>query len=239
MNEAFKKNIGIMSQSMIKKLESTLILLFGLGGVGGYTFETLIRAGIKNFIIVDKDIFDISNLNRQLASNLNTIGLRKVDVYKDRALSINNQINIYSIYDKIDINNIDNIFDNINNFNNISNIFIADCIDDVSAKIEIIKKCHNEHFDLISSMGTANHNDSSNIKISKLQKTRYCPLAKKIRNSLKYDKTINPTVLFIDEESIDISKNVDNDIHISTIQYVPAICGMKIAEYIIHHLIFN
>ena len=99
MNEAFKKNIGIMNQSMINELESTLILLFGLGGVGGFAFETLIRVGIKNLIIVDKDNFEISNLNRQLASNLNTIGLKKVDVYQDRALSINDQINITSIYD--------------------------------------------------------------------------------------------------------------------------------------------
>ena len=239
MNEAFKKNIGIMNQSMINELESTLILLFGLGGVGGFAFETLIRVGIKNFIIVDKDNFEISNLNRQLASNLNTIGLKKVDVYKDRALRINDQINITSIYDKIDTNNINNVFKYIKDFNNIKNIFVADCIDDVNAKIEIIKKCHSEHLNLISSMGTANHNDTSKIKISKLQNTRYCPLAKKIRTALKYDKTINPTVLYIDEEPIDISKNVENDIHISTIQYVPAICGMKIAEYIIHQLIFN
>ena len=88
-------------------------------------------------------------------------------------------------------------------------------------------------------MGTANHRNTKDIKITKLLKTEYCPLAKKIRNKLKYDKSLNPNVLFIDEEPIDISMNVGEGIHISTIQYVPAICGMKIAEFVIGEIIFN
>ena len=238
MNEAFKKNIGLMNIDMLNDLKSTLIILFGLGGVGGFAFEALLRAGIENFIIIDKDKFEITNLNRQLESNMDNIGLEKAIAYKKRALKINNNVNILDLVTNVSQDNIDEIFENINIFNNIKKVFVADCIDDVKAKICIIKKCHNENIKLISSMGTANHKKTKNIKITKLSKTEYCPLAKKIRNELKANKKINPTVLFIDEEPVNISVNVDKGVHVSTIQYVPASCGLRIAEYIINDLIF-
>ncbi len=238
MNEAFIKNIGIMNANMTEELENSLIVIFGLGGVGGFTFESLVRAGIGNFLIIDKDNFELTNLNRQLAATYDTIGLAKVVVYKNRALSINNNINVIDLCVVVNKENINAIFNYISKFNNIKKIYIADCIDDVEAKICIIEKCYNEGLNIISCMGTANHKNSEKIKIDKLLKSKYCPLAKKIRNKLNFNKNINPNVLFIDEEQIDISLNVSKDTHISTIQYIPAICGMKIAEFIINDLIF-
>ena len=212
-------------------------MLFGLGGVGGFTFESLLRAGINNFIIVDKDKFEISNLNRQLASNLNTIGLYKVNVYKDLALKINEEVNIIDLIKNVNSENLEEIFFYTNKFINIKNIYVADCIDDVNAKVAIMNYCSKNNFKLISCMGTANHIKSENIKISSLKHTKYCPLAKKIRISLKDEENVNPDVLYIEEEPVDISKNVSNNIHKSTIQYIPAICGMKIAEFVIRSII--
>ena len=239
MDEEFIKNIGILNDKMIKILDSTLIIVFGLGGVGGFLFESLVRIGINNFIIIDKDSFEMSNLNRQLEANYNTIGKSKVEAYDERAKNINKNIIITSLKVNVDHENIDSIFDNIKLYKNVSNIYIADCIDDVNAKIEIIKKCYNDNLPLISCMGTANHNNTNFITISKLSKTKYCPLARKIRNSLKTQKFIDPNVLFINEEPIDVNNNTELNINKSTIQYVPAISGMKMAEFIINELLFK
>lgn len=237
MDNIFDKNIGLLSSENQLELNQTLIVLFGLGGVGGFTFESLLRAGINNFIIVDKDKFEISNLNRQLASNLNTIGLYKVNVYKDLALKINEEVNIIDLIKNVNSENLEEIFFYTNKFINIKNIYVADCIDDVNAKVAIMNYCSKNNFKLISCMGTANHIKSENIKISSLKHTKYCPLAKKIRISLKDEENVNPDVLYIEEEPVDISKNVSNNIHKSTIQYIPAICGMKIAEFVIRSII--
>lgn len=237
MSDIFIKNIGLLSSKIQSELNNSLIVLFGLGGVGGFTFESLVRAGVNNFIIIDKDKFEMSNLNRQLASNLNTIGLNKVDVYKNNAININRNVNIENLVLNVDKNNIADIFNYTKNFSNIDNLYVADCIDDVSAKIAIMKYCATNNIKLISCMGTANHIKSDNIKISKLHSTKYCPLAKKIRTSFKNEFNINPYVLYIEEEPVDISKNVDENIHKSTMQYIPAICGMKIAEFIIRSII--
>ena len=239
MNNIFDKNIGLLSYEMQYRLNNSLVVLFGLGGVGGFAFESLLRAGINNFIIVDKDKFETSNLNRQLASNLDTLGLYKANVYKDKALKINKDINIIDLVNNVNSNNLNEIFNNIHSFKEVKNIYVADCIDDVNAKIEIMRYCSINNLKLISCMGTANHIKSDNIKISNLKHTKYCPLAKRIRVSLKNDENINPDVLYIEEEPVDISKNVDNNIHKSTIQYIPAICGMKIAEFIIKSIIYQ
>lgn len=237
MNTIFSKNIGLLSIDAQKELNNSLIILFGLGGVGGFTFESLLRAGINNFIIIDKDKFEPSNLNRQLAANLDTIGLYKANVYKDIASRINNEIQIVNLTIDVSEVSLNEIFYKINSFVNIKNIYVADCIDDVEAKIAIMKYCTINNLKLISCMGTANHLKSDNIKISSLHNTKYCPLAKKIRSSLKNEKNVNPDVLYIDEEPFDISKNIDSNVYKSTIQYIPAICGMKIAEYIIKNII--
>ena len=236
MNETFKKCIGILSNDDLEKLSNSLVLIFGLGGVGGYLFETLIRTGVSNFIIVDKDKFEITNLNRQLASNIDNIGSFKVKEYKDRALKINNKVKIIDISIMINEDNIDKPFELINEFKDINNVFVADCIDDVSAKLQIIKKCKLLDLELISSMGTANHINSNFIKIDFLSKTKYCPLAKKIRYLLRDNKELNPVVLYIEEEPIDISVNKAIS-HTSTVQFIPAISGMKMAEYIIKNIL--
>lgn len=232
MNERFIKEIGIISKSQYNILKNSLVILFGLGGVGGYAFEMLVRVGIENFIIIDKDKFEVSNINRQLVATDFTIGKFKTEVYAERALSINNDINIIRINIKIDKANIETVFNNINNFKNISYIYTIDCIDDVNAKIAIIKYCHDNNIKIISSMGTANHCSTNNVKISDIKDTKYCPLAKRIRKILKTENIESLDCLYINEEPINFNNN-----EISTISYVPSLCGIKIAEYVIKKII--
>lgn len=267
MNKIFEKSIGLLNNKQLNELNNSLIIIFGMGGVGGYTFEGLVRAGIGNFAIIDKDKFELTNFNRQLASNSETINKYKVDVYLDRAKKINDDINIISIKENICNTNINAVFDIIfNNFKNNgisiksdftkfnlqngdksvfklgthsnqgnnNNIYVIDCIDDIDAKISIIKYCKNNALNIISCMGTANHISSKNIKITDISKTKYCPIAKKIRLFLKNEKISNVDCLYFDEEPIKIEIK-ENEIirHTSTISYIPAIAGLKISEYVI------
>ena len=236
MDERFKRMSGIINDAQFEAIKSTTMVLFGLGGVGGFAFEAIIRAGFENLALIDMDKFEITNLNRQLASNSNNIGLYKVDVYKNRATWINPNANILTSNVKVSNENINSIFDEIKSKFSNSKIFVLDMIDDVNAKIEIIKYCHFNNLELISSMGTANHINSDKIYIDKINNTSYCPLAKKIRHILNDDKNINPTVLYFKEEPIKALD--DNNNHLkSTISYIPAISGLKIAEYCIKKII--
>lgn len=197
------------------------ILVLGLGGVGGFAFEMLVRAGITNITIADKDIFEESNLNRQLACTSDSIGKYKVDVYKERALKINKDIIVDAKIIDINSENVDKLFDKKYDY-------IIDCLDDTNAKLAVIKYAENNNINIISSMGTAYHNSTEKMMISDISKTRYCPLAKKMRSLLKENNIYNLKSLFIDEEPLK-EKYI--------ISYVPAIAGCKLAEYVLLSLI--
>lgn len=229
INKNFIREIGLLNKIDYQKLKNSHIIICGLGGVGSYTFEMLVRTGIENLTIIDFDKFEESNINRQLESFTTNIGKYKTNIYKDRALKINSKANITNINTKITPENINEIIDINNNYN-----FIIDCIDDTKAKIAlaIFSKKYNINF--ISCMGTANHIKTNNIKISLLSKTKYCPLAKIMRNELYNKNNIDIMTLYIDEEQ----ETLKNDINkISSISYVVSTCGIKIAEYVITKLI--
>lgn len=171
----------VIGKNNVRKLKNLNILIIGLGGVGGYALETLARNGIENFTIIDGDTIDKTNLNRQIVTNLNNIGELKTIEWKKRLYSINKSIKINTInklLTKDDLNNI-----NMANFN-----YIIDACDDVNLKVELIIKAEKEKLKLISSMGMGNKIDASKVYITKLNKTEYDPLAKKIRTILKKEK---------------------------------------------------
>ena len=149
MDERFKRMSGIINDAQFEAIKSTTMVLFGLGGVGGFAFEAIIRAGFENLALIDMDKFEITNLNRQLASDSNNIGLYKVDVYKNRATCINPNANILTFNVKVSNENINSIFDEIKSKFINSKIFVLDMIDDVNTKIEIIKYCHFNNLELI------------------------------------------------------------------------------------------
>lgn len=229
MKKEFSREIGIISEKQYQKLIDITIVLFGLGGVGGYTFEALVRAGIQNFVIIDKDKFEITNFNRQLEANINTLGNYKVLVYENRAKNINKDIIIKSHIINVTADNLNEIFKSID-INN--SIYIIDCIDDIDVKVALAGFAYNNNLKIISSMGTANHISTDKIKITDINKTKYCPVAKIIRKKIKEKNIKKLTCLYIDEEVIKHDNN-----YLSTISYVPAICGLKIAEYVIKDIL--
>lgn len=224
MFERLEKIIGIEN---IKKLNSKKVMVIGIGGVGGYVCEALARCGIENFVLIDSDIVDITNKNRQIIALDSTIGKKKVDVMKERLLDINKEINVEKLDIFLDTTNTRNLIDEY------MPDYVVDACDTIIAKKEIIKTCLDLNINFISSMGTGNKFDPSKLMITDIRKTSYDPLAKIIRKWVKDEKikgSIN--VLWSNEEV----KKVDGRTPGST-SFVPSSAGLLIASYIFKMII--
>ncbi len=225
----------IRTQAMLEddfdKLINANILLCGIGGVGGMVFLSLVRMGIKNFTIVDFDTFDESNLNRQMLSNINNIGLSKVEEAKKQALLINEFVNINTHAIKIsedNINILDKKFD-----------FIIDCIDDVNAKVLLYKLANKNNTKIISSMGTAMKYDPTLLKISTLNKTEYDPLAKKLRFLCKEHKELLKIKVVYSTEVVSTEMKAKKSElgFLPSNVIVPNACGLLITKEVIFDLL--
>lgn len=211
--------------SKIDSVKNKTVLIIGLGGVGGYSVETLVRSGISNLILVDNDKVDITNLNRQVVTNLNNIGEYKTKVWLDRIKSINPDCDVKIITSFITKDNIDILFKyNID--------YVIDACDTVSTKIELIKECHKRKIKLISSMGTGNKIDPSRLKIIDIYKTSYDPLAKIIRKKCKELGIKKQLVVCSDEQ-----RRITNYDIIPSCSYVPSVAGILMTSYVINDII--
>lgn len=219
-NDIFTRSKALVGEEAFNALQTKTIFLAGLGGVGGTTFEALVRCGAKKFIIVDQDVVDPSNLNRQLLYTQSDIGKDKVNVAASRALSINPEVDIKLM--KEDVKKIDNIEADI----------IIDCIDDVNAKVYLIRYALEHHIPVITSMGMANKIDPSKIKVSTLNKSTVDPLAKKMRYELKKSNIdySNLTCVYSDEAPF----KDGNKLH--SIITVTSTAGLHIANYVVNLL---
>lgn len=209
----------------INNIKNKIILIIGLGGVGSYACESLIRSGISNIIIVDNDKIDITNLNRQLMTNMNNIGEYKVDVWYDRIKSINPNCNIKKIKEFIDKSNIDILFNN-----NID--YVIDACDTIDTKVLLIEKCKKNNIKIISCMGTGNKMNPSLLKITDISKTNYDKLAKIMRKKLK-EKNINH-VTVVSSSEVPYTK-IDKTIPSNS--FVPATAGLLLTSYIINDIV--
>lgn len=220
------ERLELLIGDKINDIKTKKVLIIGLGGVGSYAVEGLVRSGIENFIIVDYDKIDISNLNRQLMTNRSNIGEFKTDEIEKRILSINPNCNIVKVTKKIDMDNINELFD--------SNIdYVIDACDTLSVKLELIRICKKKDIKLISSMGTGNKMDPSRLKITDIRKTSYDPLAKKIRKMVK-DERIKGKVMVVCSDEVGFTK-VEKTIPSNS--FVPATSGLLIASYIIRDIV--
>ena len=224
MNE-YSRLEKIIGNDKLNKLRSISVLLVGIGGVGGSCLEMLIRCGINNITIVDYDIFEESNLNRQVLCTIDNIGKYKVDVAKERILSINNICNITTYNKKVNTAFLSTLKPCYN--------FIIDACDDLNAKIELIKYALNNDIKIISCCGTGNKLHPEMLKITNIWKTEYDPLAKKLRQMLKKEGINNKIpVISSNEQPIIKSKN-----YVGSISTVPNAAGILLASYVINNTI--
>ena len=223
---------SLIGKDNIEKLNKSHVVVFGLGGVGSYVVEGLVRAGIGNISIIDNDIVDITNINRQLIANIRTIGKPKVDIAEERALTINPQINISKVQEFVNKDNINDIMSHLLSLkNNID--YVVDAIDTTSSKLEIIKYCYKNNLQLISCMGTGNKLDPTKFEITDINKTSICPLAKIIRKELRNLNIPHLQVLY----SKEVSQNVSSTSSPASISFVPSVAGLIIAGKVVNDLI--
>ena len=230
-NNQFTRTELLIGSEGIEKLRNARIVLFGLGGVGSYIAEALARVGVGSLIIVDGDIVDITNINRQLIADNTTIGKNKTELVKQRISLINPEIEVITISKFIkneeDIKFIDKSVD-----------YVIDAIDDFDAKIIIIKKSKEMGIKIISSMGTGKRLHGELFKIVDISKTKVCPLAKKIRKKLNKLKIENVKVLYSEENPIETHEIKEYEGKaLGSISFVPPVAGMLIAGEVVRDLL--
>lgn len=207
------------------KIKNKCVLIIGIGGVGGYALEAICRSGINNIIIADNDTIDITNLNRQIITNKNNIGNKKVDEAKKRVLSINNDCNIITYDLLLDENNIYDIIDN----HKID--YIIDACDTMSVKKELIRISKKRNIKLITSMGTANKIHPELLEIVDIRKTEYDPVAKILRKMVK-DERIKGKVMCVSSKEQGIkSKKLGSN------SFTPGVAGLLLASYVINDMV--
>ena len=238
----------LIGEEALNKLKKSKVMIFGIGGVGSFTVEALVRSGVSNLILVDDDTVCLTNLNRQIHATYETISKNKVDVMKQRILSINKncQVETKQIFvkpedlEKIIPNDVD---------------YVVDAIDTVSSKIALAVYCEKKGINLISSMGTGNKLNPSEFKVSDIYKTKVCPLAKVMRYELKKRGVKKLKVVY--SEEIPRKPKEDDVVTCKTgcvctggtkkctaerqipgsISFVPPVAGMIIASEVVKDLI--
>ena len=213
----------LINQNNLDKLSKIKVLVVGLGGVGSIVPISLVRSGVKNITIIDKDKVEDSNLNRQIAYNFNDIGTLKSVALKKHLLEIRSDINVTEIHD--DIKNISSLNDKFD--------YVVDCIDDIKGKIHLIEYAFKNNIKIISSLGMGNRFDPTKVKITKLNKTTIDPLARKLRYELK-KRNVDISLINVSfSEEVPIIK----DRVISSMIFTPNASGLALASYIIKDVI--
>lgn len=225
MENQFSRTELLIGKEAVEKLKKSKVVIFGIGGVGSYVLEGLARAGISNFILIDADVVDVTNINRQIIATHSTIGKDKVEVAKNRVLEINKDAKVECIKERFMPDSKDFFDDNID--------YVVDAIDNITAKIEIIKRAKAHNIPVISCMGTGNKFEPSKFEITDIYKTSVCPLAKIIRKKMRENNIDSLKVLYSKEEPI---TNQKSDV-IASISFVPSVAGLMIAGEIIKDII--
>lgn len=224
MEERFQRTEMLIGEDGLKRLLNAHVAVFGVGGVGGYVIEALARCGVGELTLVDKDVVSVSNLNRQLIALESTIGQPKTEVMKARVLQINPQIHVHTH---------ETFFlpENSDTFDFEQYDYVVDAVDTVTAKLEIIMKSQAAGVPVISSMGTGNKLDPSQLKLTDIYKTSMCPLAKVMRKELKGRGVKKLKVVYSTEAP------VANHRTPGSMAFVPGTAGLLLASAVVRDLL--
>ena len=227
--ERFLRTAAILGEANMDKLKNSRVCIFGIGGVGGYALEALVRSGVGEVDIIDGDTVNITNLNRQIIATEKTVDMQKTDAAKERMLSINPQlkINTFSVFYGDET-------ENLVNFNDYD--YVVDAIDDVRAKVLIAVKCNESGTSLISSMGFGNKIEPTMIEVADIKKTSVCPLARTMRRRLK-DAGIRDLKVVYSKEEPKVGVNPDGTRILASTAFLPSAAGLVIASEVIKDLI--
>ena len=249
MLNQFSRTELLLGEEAMEKLKTSRVAVFGIGGVGGYVCEALVRSGLGNFDLIDDDKVCLTNINRQIIATRKTVGKYKVDVMEERMKDINPDVNVT-------VHKCFFLPENAAEFDFESYDYVVDAVDTVTAKLELVMKCKEKDVPIISSMGAGNKLDASAFRVSDIYDTKVCPLAKVMRRELKKrgvdrlkvvyseEKPISP----IDDMAISCRSNCissPGETHKCTerraipgsVAFVPSVVGLIIAGEVIKDLI--
>ena len=224
MKEQFSRTAQLLGNENVEKLFDKHVIVFGVGGVGGYVVEALARSGVGKISIVDNDVVNESNINRQIIALHSTVGMQKVEVLKNRILDINPECQVF-VYNQFFLP------ENSKDFDFSIYDYVVDAVDTVTAKLEIIKKSKESNVPVISSMGTGNKLNPMGFKVSDISKTKVCPLARVMRNELK-KRGISKVKCVYSEENPVIQTQTP-----ASVAFVPSVAGLLIASEVIKDLV--
>lgn len=233
MKEEFSRTAMLIGGEGITKLNNASIIVFGVGGVGSFTVESLSRCGLRRLDVVDADTVSVTNINRQLIALHSTVGRKKVDVVRERILDVSpdTEVNVYDFFygedtkDRIDLSKYD---------------YIVDAIDSMDSKILLVKEAKQKGIPIISSLSTGNKLDPSRFTVSDIFKTTVCPIAKIMRKRLREENISSLKVVYSTEEPItpDTSFLADGGKRtVGSISFVPSSVGLLLASEVIRDLI--
>ncbi|MBE6028550.1 MAG: tRNA threonylcarbamoyladenosine dehydratase [Clostridiales bacterium] len=221
MNQQYERTIRIIGEEGLNKLRASRVLLFGVGGVGSYVCEGLSRAGIGALTLVDKDVVDVTNINRQIPALHSTVGKPKVAVMADRVRDIDPAC-------KVDTKEMFFLPDKADDIDFASYDYVVDAVDTVTAKVYIIERAKQAGVPVISSMGTGNKLDGGAFRIADIEDTKVCPLAKVMRRELRKRGISGVKVLYSEEEPQAVG---------GSISFVPSVAGLLIAGEVVRELL--
>ena len=221
--ERFERQIGLMTSHQFDKLQKAHVLVVGVGGVGGYVCEMLVRCGVGKLTIVDFDKVTKSNINRQIIALESTLGKYKVDVLKDRLLDINPRLELCVKNMKLRPDNIPSVVDNKYDY-------VVDAIDMLYSRIELICYCKENNINVISSMGAGNRIDIPQYVVCDLYETRDDGLAKRLRKRLRKRNVNTHDVVYC--KTVPHCQNF-----VGSIAYHPSVCGITLASFVVNQLI--
>ena len=235
----FSRTALLLGNEGLSKLQKSRVIIFGVGGVGGYVAEALARSGVGAIDLVDKDSVSLTNINRQIIALHSTIGRDKVDVMKERILDINPDC-------RVSAHKCFFLPETKDNFNFSEYDYVVDAVDTVKAKIQIIAQAKEASVPVISSMGAGNKLDPSQFEISDIHKTSVCPLARVVRQECKKRGIKNVKVLYSKESPVlpilsaeekEKAELKGNGLAPGSIAFVPSVAGLIIAGEVIRDLV--
>ncbi len=236
--EQFSRTKRLLGGEAMEKLRSSRVAVFGIGGVGGYVCEALVRSGIGAFDLTDNDEVSLSNLNRQIIATMETVGRYKTEVMKERMLSINPEADIR-------LHSCLFLPENAGDFPFEEYDYIVDAVDTVTAKIELVLRAKEKNIPIISSMGTCNQLDPGQLKIADIYDTAVCPLARVMRRELKKRGVSSLKVVYSEEEPLKPEEDEESAEALMTTgrrsipgstAFVPPAAGLLIASEVVKDL---
>lgn len=230
----FQRTELLIGSENLNKLKNSHVIIFGIGGVGGFVTEALVRAGIGEISIVDFDRVDITNLNRQIIALQSSVGKLKTEVMKERILNINPEVIVHEYPIKFSKDNLD-IF-----FKDKKYTYIVDAIDLVTCKLDLISYAKENSIPIISSMGTGNKLNPTMLEVADINKTSVCPLARVMRKELKNRGIKKLKVVYSKEEPKkpqNLNGSREKKVNVGSISFVPSTAGLIIASEVVKDII--